>query len=149
VKKQQRQRDSEMGTILVPTDFSSASKQALKRALNLTHDPRRVLLLHVIPPPLPQTRPEMQRLIKDARSRLVSFSKDGADHPIESLVAAGTPFQEILAVAKKKNTALIVLGINSSINGDIGYTAERVSRYAKCAVLLLREDETISVGSAS
>ena len=132
--------------VLVPTDFSSASKKALKHALTLTHDPRRVVVLHVIPPPLPQTRAELQSLIKGTRARLVSFSKNGSDHSIESIVATGTPFQEILAAAKTKNAVLIVLGLDSSDGAELGYTAERVSRYAKCAVLLLREEEATSTG---
>jgi len=80
-----------------------------------------------------------------AKERLRDFAKSDdlpPDPGLHYAVRAGAPFQEILTVAKENDVDLIVLGIDDSepFGGlALGHTADRVSRYARCAVLLVRE----------
>ena len=56
----------------------------------------------------------------------------------------GAPFQEILAAAEENNIEMIVLGVNESgpLAGiELGHTIDRVLRYARCPVLLVRQSE--------
>jgi universal stress protein A len=132
--------------ILIPTDFSAASKNAFRYALDLGREGSRFLLLNVITPKTEKGR-KAPSLIAAARRSLTSFAKN--DHAcdarsMQSLVRIGTPFEEILAAARDRNADLIVLGVHDSepFGGlAVGRTVDRVSRYAKCPVLLVREPE--------
>jgi nucleotide-binding universal stress UspA family protein len=133
-------------TILVPIDFSAASKEALRQALALAGDGTRVMLLHVL---APSTDPGRVGFTSAAAAKkgLLSFAKTHGvdhDHTLRSLVRAGVPFQEILATADQHKTEMIVLGVHDSapLGGiELGHTVDRVSRYADCPVLLVRESK--------
>ena len=132
--------------ILIPIDFSVASKHALKHALGLAGAGARIILLHVIAPSAERRR-DVASLTEAARKSLQSFSRSaarGGDRSIRSLVRTGTPFQEILATAKENHVGLIVLAVHDSAPFGglaLGHTVERVSRYAPCPILLVREEE--------
>ena len=100
---------------------------------------------------------DVTHLIAAAEASLTSFSKsDGLDHDhaVQPLVRIGTPFSEILAAAAENDVELIVLGVHDAapLRGlALGHTAERVSRYAPCPVLLVREsrgDRAVSKSAA-
>ena len=132
--------------ILIPIDFSAASKNAFRYALDLGREGSHFFLLHVVPPRTEKGR-RVPSLIAAARKSLASFAKkDHAEdvRSVQSLVRIGTPFEEILAAARDRDADLIVLGVHDSdLFGGLalGRTADRVSRYAKCPVLLVREPE--------
>ena len=140
--------------ILVPLDFSAASRNAFRQALRMGKNGSRFILLHVIPPTTEKGR---QRPITTAAARrsLTSFARSGHARRVRSFrydVRTGTPFQEILAVAQDNNVEIIVLGVDNSgpFGGlALGHTADRVSRYARCGVLLVRDGSTPGTDSSS
>lgn len=127
-------------SVLVPVDFSKASREAFRQARALTSDASRITLLHVV------TKTDGKSPVFGSafeRDILKSCEADAADGQApEVLIRAGTPFQEILAVAQEKAVEMIVMAVHEtpSLAGlGLGHTVERVSRYAKCPVLLVRE----------
>lgn len=133
-------------SILIPIDFSVASKHAVKHALGLAGAAARIILLHVIAPSA-ESRRDVVSLTEAAKKGLQSVIRSaarGGDRSIRSLVRTGTPFQEILAAAKENHVGLIVLAVHDSAPFGglaLGHTVERVSRYAPCPILLVREEE--------
>ena len=126
-------------------DFSSGSQAALETALDLIGGRGQLILLHVIP----QSSAKVQNVresIELVRKKLGAFAKNNraripAGSRIRLLVRVGTPFQEILAVAKDHEVGLIVVGVRESNSFGglmLGHTADRISRYAWCSVLLVR-----------
>jgi nucleotide-binding universal stress UspA family protein len=139
----------EMQTILVPTDFSPHAEQALQEALALaTRDKAHVLLVHVLPLltfawgeewALAQTDLE-DKIRTDAEEQLAAIA---AQHPglMETCVRWGDPSTAICLVAKERQSDLIVMsthGRTGLARVFIGSVAERVVRYAPCAVLIVR-----------
>ena len=139
----------EIRTILVPTDFSTYAEQALQEALAIAaRDQAHVLLLHALPLlpitwpdewslPRPQFEEQIQR---DTEQQLQTIA---AQHPvpIETLVVWGSPAAVICDVAKARQCDLIVMsthGRTGLAHVFIGSVAERVVRYAPCAVLIVR-----------
>jgi nucleotide-binding universal stress UspA family protein len=139
-------RRSHPKTILVPIDFSAASKEALRQALHLAGEGTRLMLLHVLAPSADAGRVAFNSAAA-AKKGLLTFGRNhGADHDraFHSLVRAGVPFQEILTTAHEHHAEMIVLGVNNSasLGGiELGHTVDRVSRYAHCPVLLVRESK--------
>ncbi|SRR5579884_3570253 len=141
--------------ILVPTDFSPASKKAFCYALRLVREPCCGLtLLHVLEPETPlllgarvaraafweqalaETERRLQMLADSAKAAGVSC--------ITSIVRAGSVTHEILESAKELDSDLIVLaahGLTGWKYFTIGSTAEAVARAAPCSVLVVREKE--------
>jgi nucleotide-binding universal stress UspA family protein len=132
--------------ILVPTDFSAASHRALSKAVALGGDGSCIVLLHVI---VPATRKDgdLASELASARDKLAQFCQsDGlaATELISFEVRPGAPFREILDCAKENHVEMIVLGVHDSAAFGrlaLGHTVDRVSRYATCPVLLVRESD--------
>ena len=139
------------GKILVPTDFSKASAEALRRAgkLALAFDAE-VHLLHVIEPIIPidlESMPVLpdeamnQAVHERAETRLAEMQQT-ADYPVtvhlhESL---GRTADFICDFASEEEMDLIVIG-RQGTQGLIehwllGSTAEHVVRQAPCSVLV-------------
>ena len=132
--------------ILVPINFLISSKRAFAQALSLAGKASRITLLHVIPQAM-ESDQNISGLVASAKRSLTTFtesSRGDYDLSIHILVRTGVPFQEILAAAEENNIEMIVLGVNESdpLAGiDLGHTIDRVSRYARCSVLLVRQSE--------
>jgi nucleotide-binding universal stress UspA family protein len=139
----------EMHTILVPTDFSTHAEHALQEALVIARrDQAQVLLLHVLPVltltwpdawplALPQLEEQIQR---DAEQQLQTIAGQHMES-IEPRVLWGDPATVICEVAKTQPCELIVMsthGRTGLAHVFIGSVAERVVRYAPCAVLIVR-----------
>lgn len=133
-------------TILVATDLSVSSRRALKHAIGLAGEASRLILLHVVPP-VATGDTDLAQTMTNARQKLKQFCEsDGiaALGLIKFVVRSGPPFREILDCAKENAAEMIVLGVDKSspLGGvALGHTADRVSRYATCPVLLVREAE--------
>ena len=143
-------------SILVPTDFSAASKKALKYAEELARQfNAQITLLHVIEPmpmadfgayPLALS---YDPLLKKTKQTLDRFSRrEVAENLLkETQVSVGRPFQEITDAARKLKMDLIVIathGHTGLTRAILGSTAERIVRYAPCPVLTVREKENKS-----
>lgn len=140
-------------SILVATDFSDCSGAAFKAAAALAQTYQaKIILLHVI-----STRRvsvlaeylqvEEETLIASLREQahrqlgefLKRWNSDGLE--VESLVAVGTPFQQIAVIARDLAVDLVAIGgYGRSGRGPIeeiffGSTAEKVVRLLPCAVL--------------
>lgn len=141
--KAQTQREKKSGPILVPVDFSPTSAKAIAQATDLANDASKVILLHVLSA---EGDRDSFGAMEQMRQRLERFGRREGRPTIASLVRIGTPFQEIVNCAKENNVGLIVLavhGLQPSGGLGLGHTVDRVSRYAHCPVLLVRENETL------
>ena len=76
----------------------------------------------------------------EARQRLRALAKDvGCVH--DEIVRTGTPYREILALAKEREAGLVVVGVHGRRLVDLfhlGSTAHHVVRGAECPVLTVR-----------
>lgn len=140
--------------ILVPTDFSSGSNQALATAIGLALDTgARLTLLHVTQIP-PQVFPDM---IMPAGPELMQEVEHSADALLEELcararaagvdadwqTAIGGVHQEICERAERLGVDLIVIathGRSGLSHAFYGSVAEKVVRKAPCPVLTVRSD---------
>jgi nucleotide-binding universal stress UspA family protein len=144
--------------ILVPTDFSTPSENALLYGKALAETFGATLhLIHVVeeppvypwaspeglmPMPLPAwgeieetVRAQMGKLLTDAEQRLFRA---------QVVTAAGSPFVEIVRYAKSHEIDLIVIGTHGRgpvAHMLLGSVAEKVVRKAPCPVLTVRHPE--------
>ncbi len=131
-------------TILVPIDFSAASKEAFSRAIALAGERSRIILLHVVAPSA-EGDLSPAKTAGASGQRLTAFWKaNGAGSPfVHSQLRIGTPFREILKCAEENKAEMIVLAVHDATALGaalgLGHTVDRVTRYAPCPVLLVRE----------
>lgn len=142
-----------MKTILHPTDFSSASRPAFKRAIALAKKDRATLaLLHVMPPMIPagnlyvsprtydewaaaateSAKKAMDRLLKRARAAGVRA---------KSIILVGTPAEVIVRAARRRRADLVVMGTHGRSGVSrflLGSVASRVIAASPCPVLTVR-----------
>jgi nucleotide-binding universal stress UspA family protein len=144
--------------ILCAIDFSDCSTNALNYAMSLAQEAdARLTVLHVLAllPELPYSSPEAVRAWpthvteyiaeaeQDCRNRLKAAVPEEvkAYCAVETVLANGTPYREILRVAAEQRSDLIVVGIHGRSATDLlffGSTAQHVVRQATCPVLTLR-----------
>jgi universal stress protein A len=140
-----------METILVPTDFSAPSKEAVRYARALAKNfSARLCLVFVYVPLMIADGLEAyavvrsnEQMLKQARRRLATFARDEIEEmiPVHREVRIGAPHREIVAAAKEEGADLIVIathGYTGLKHAFIGSTAERVVRHASCPVLVVR-----------
>ncbi len=143
--------------VLVPFDFSEASRKALQVAKTFVPQapvdgqasPGSVAVIHVITPP-PITAPgrllrgpfDEERAIAQGFTALREALTDAGVPEFEAHVrVASNPAEEIVGFAEREQTELIVISSHARTGFDrwlIGSTAERVVRLAPCPVLVLR-----------
>jgi universal stress protein A len=143
--------------ILVPTDFSKHSKNALMYAAAFAEKfGAEIHLLHVLQdlavflpdvvtagPPL---LPPIDQLSAGVRAALEQFI---AENPlpkvtVQPAVREGTPFYEIVRFAKETDIDLIVMGTHGRgglAHVLLGSVTEKVVRKAPCPVLTVRDPE--------
>lgn len=83
---------------------------------------------------------------RQSEKRLVRLSRDvqGSDVKIAILQRLGTPYEEIVKVAKERGVDLIVIathGYTGLKHFLLGSTAERVVNVSPCPVLVVRQEE--------
>lgn len=138
--------------ILAPIDFSADSFAAMDRAWELAKSAGAELhLLHVVPPQHLITLPGEQAaeraretiLLEQAEEELTNLKKRRLENSAKVVLAAiiGPPVQKITEYAAQHDIDLILLsrhgrtGLGHMI---IGSVAEKLTRYAPCAVMVLR-----------
>jgi universal stress protein A len=141
--------------ILVPTDFSPASRKALSYALRFAKDRKsEITLLHVLEPETALTLAGRPAAAASSEGKLVEVEEslralaDSAETAgaagTKSIVRTGVATHEIVEAAKELDVDLIVIathGFTGWKHFAIGSTAERVARAAPCPVLVVREKE--------
>ena len=139
--------------ILVPTDFSEASRQAVRYATAFAQPcGSEVTLVHVIEPaPYPEFGyahiPAKEAGLKRAASeKLDAESQELARAGVKAsaVIRTGSAFHEIAEQAREQTNDLIVIathGRGAIAHALLGSTAERVVRHAPCPVLVVRERE--------
>jgi nucleotide-binding universal stress UspA family protein len=132
--------------LLVPTDFSPASRRAFPLAALMARSfEAKVTALHVAPAPtlaaltgVPDAPPPRVPTEDQVSGFLQS---DFAGLPVEARVCAtGAPWYQIVKTAEEQKSDLIVMstqGHDSIRDGIIGSNAERVLRHAPCPVLVV------------
>ena len=140
--------------ILHPSDFSSASRAAFKKAVAMAKaDGAQLLLAHVLafPAPIlsdgyvsPKIYDELSRSMRDdgqkRLDKLVGQAKAAGARAI-SLLLEGTPADAINRAARSKRADVIVIGTHGRTGLArlfMGSVAERVVGSAPCPVLTVR-----------
>lgn len=136
--------------ILVPLDFSPCSVNALRVALGMAAPDGDLTLLHVIDEhfieeavsaSLGQSDEIRERLRLHAESNFEAMLQDidVGQVEVEKMIVVGSPFVEILKIARDLDLPLIVMGVRgrSAPPEEIlfGSTAERVLRGSRIPVL--------------
>lgn len=145
--------------ILVPTDFSEAASHALDYALSLAKTfQARILLMHVYEPIVyysdaPMGMPDLIELEQNIRAvaeqslqnilekQIKLREAEFGAIPVETILAQGKPFVEIIQTAKEKSADLIVLSTHGRSALEhilLGSVTEKVVRKAHCPVLVIR-----------
>lgn len=147
----------DLNRILVPTDFSKHSRNALIYAAAFAEKfGGQLHLLHVVQdlaifipdmvtvaPPIAPSLEQMTAAVRSAFDRIVQ------EHHLEKLtvqreVRQGNPFYEIVRYAKEANVDLIVMGTHGHsglAHMLLGSVTEKVVRKAPCPVLTVRHPE--------
>jgi len=144
-----------MKKILVPTDFSRFSDNALKQAVEMAKQNKaKIYLLHVIgviqtcavdycldQQTIDALDKKSIKSSEDMMRKQVKKVASSKDVEIISYVIKGTPYHEILKEQEDKKIDLIVIathGHTGLISHLLGSVAEKVVRHAKCPVFLVR-----------
>ena len=137
-------------TVLVPTDFSIPSVEAIRTALELVDEPADIQVLHVLQP-LEHTAPAVLFGDFDEESRkqrasefLGDFLKRHELAGLTEVVRVGDPGLEIAEFVKQNAVDLIVIpshGHHGLKRILLGSVAERVLRHAECPTLVLRRTD--------
>ena len=151
-----------MKTILVPTDFSDRSKDALNFALEFSQKINgMVIIMHVLDFPSSSfnTAGEMDfsgveslyqaEFIKGVHRRLDGLKtyadKSGAN--VESKIKYGNPYVNISEEIAEEHVSYIIMGSNGASGLRevfIGSVAEKVIRHAECPVITIKGPSKIS-----
>ena len=143
--------------ILCAVDFSDCSVRALEYAISLAQESdAHLTIMHVIelPPDVarevhenvagpPNLREYVVLAEKDRLARLEAAIPDEVRTfcTVDTVVATGRPYREILRVAEEQRTELLVVGVHGRGAMDrflFGSTTEQLVRQASCPVLTLR-----------
>jgi nucleotide-binding universal stress UspA family protein len=138
--------------ILVPTDFSDPSAEALGTAITLAQQSGAVMdLVHVaveaafaLPPPVDvaSVPVDMSRMMEQATEILAVEEQRvrAAGLRCESAMLVGRPDAEIVARANATGAELIVMGTHGRsglAHALLGSVAERVVQHSPCPVLIV------------
>ncbi|MDZ7380026.1 MAG: universal stress protein [candidate division KSB1 bacterium] len=132
---------------LVAMDFSAPSRRALELALSWLGEAE-ITVLHVVDTDFAErvdaegiaSRSQVvQRLRGQAESELAAIVASGSAGKVEKIIVEGSPFVEIVKLARDLDVDCIVMGMRSAERrlGELlsGSTAERVLRASHCPVI--------------
>ncbi|MFZ5863826.1 MAG: universal stress protein [Nitrospirota bacterium] len=151
----------EIRTILVPTDFSDCSLEAMRYAMDLAAMfSARVVFLHVVEPPA--YGPELAGLYPgyapDVTKKLADMMHDWVEQVrvqgirVEWHIAVGSSYAEIRAAVPRYGVDLIVMGTHGRTgfsHAFWGSVAERVVQHASCPVLTIKTSRSVARQSGS
>ncbi len=133
-------------TLLVATDFSSASENALRFATNLSRVyGAKLVLAHVVPPPQEAVTEHRicdhdAKLRSETEARLAKMadfeSFAGVEH--EELILEGNPQAAVTDLIRKRDADLVILGTHGRTGlRDLlmGSVAESIFRHTDCPVI--------------
>lgn len=133
--------------VLVPTDFSEASFEALEEARQIIEDPNNLHLVHVLAPLHPAEPGVVWGAIDDAsrtadveaalRERLAKLDLGG----VTVHTRFGDPGHRIAEVAEEIGADLVCISSHGRTGVSrllLGSVAERVARMSPCPVLIIR-----------
>jgi nucleotide-binding universal stress UspA family protein len=141
-------------SILLPTDFSEYSKNAMDYAVYLAGiNKAKIYVLHVIEhifdvsgfyiPNLPVN--ELYKAMEEtAQEEIEKFipEKIKEEIEVENIIISGTPFLEIIRTAREKKVDLIVISTHGRTGLEhvlFGSVAEKVVRKAPCSVFVVKQ----------
>lgn len=137
-------------SVVVPTDFSEGSQQALERALRLPLGPRsKVTLMHVIPDDIPgvlrkEAINEAERSLEKQLARVHGLAMERGLSPKQFVtdVVEGDGVEQILKRAHTVEADVICMGrhgrASSLLDLHIGSTAKSVVKRGDVPVLIVR-----------
>jgi nucleotide-binding universal stress UspA family protein len=144
VEKGVRSAPPAIRSILMTTDFSEGSAEALKYAFSFAKECRaRLTLLHVVDEVMAESSMKSSLPTIDAvRLQLEKLVPAGArsSSAVKTRVEVGVPYNTILAAQKSEKADLLIMNVHGKGLIDralLGSTAERVVRAAVCPVLLI------------
>jgi nucleotide-binding universal stress UspA family protein len=136
--------DRRVSRILVTTDFSDGTADALAYAFSIAQENQaRVDLLHVVEDVgLEIFNRYGDPFLKNIRKKLEGLVPRGAKNwcEVRTRVESGKPYRVILKILEREKPDLLVMNIHGKNRIDralLGTTAERVVRAADCPVLLI------------
>lgn len=152
-----------MNKILVPFDFSDASKNALDFALQmaLKASACEITLFHVIEHPTasafktmgvndydPMEVMYMKKLIEQVESKMATILNEAntGKVKVKQKIKLGNPDNEIIQEVESEEIDLIIMGTSGSEGLDeffVGSNAEKVVRYAGCPVITMKNPANI------
>lgn len=147
--------DVSLQHILVPTDLSACSNEALTTAVEIaSHTHGSVTVLRVVESidgdddlATPGTFGDLRRKQVEVEAHALHESvgplSNGGAH-IAQTVTVGRPYQEILRLARERHIDLIVMGVQGRGQVELallGSTTNQVVRRATCPVLTVRPRE--------
>lgn len=133
--------------VIVPVDFSEQSFAAVDAAIEITHSPERVEIVHVLPDLSPVEPGVVWQGVTDAsranhaRDAMLERLSDDKYKGVVIHNLFGDPGAEIAQQAETSEADMIVMpshGRTGLTRLLIGSVAERVIRLAHCPVLILR-----------
>jgi nucleotide-binding universal stress UspA family protein len=137
-------------TVVVPIDFSAQSDFAIRSAMSIAGDPKRLHIVHVLSP-LDSISPGvlLGDVSDETRSAAVmknmqTLAREQGASGADQEVLFGDPGLQIADYAKKIKADLIVIpshGYHGLKRLVLGSVAERVIRHAECSVLVLRRTD--------
>jgi nucleotide-binding universal stress UspA family protein len=143
--------------ILIPTDFSESSRNALRYAIELNAlFKARLFLVHVLqdftefseynlsPSILPQLYLEFEENAAKRLEEMVSGMVPPSMH-CDTYILHGVPFFEIIQFSEHEKVDLIVIGTRGRTGLKqvlFGHTAEKVVKKAHCPVLSVKDPNT-------
>jgi nucleotide-binding universal stress UspA family protein len=138
--------------ILVPVDFSACSANAFRAALGIAAPDGDLTLLHVIDEHFVHdavaaglgTAEEIQKRLREQAENNFEQMLEGVEAggvDVERMIVIGTPFVEILKIARDLDLPMIVLGVRGRSTPPeellFGSTAEKVLRGTRIPVLCI------------
>ncbi len=134
--------------ILMPTDFSDYSKDALDHAVQMAQVcGAEIHLLHVFETVFVSTAPEyikfLEEFMEEETKKLKALAEEIQSQNVEvhMMFQQGTPHRQIVEAAREVQADLIVIGTHGRTglsHAMIGSVAERVARISPCPVLIVR-----------
>ena len=136
--------------VVVPVDFSESAAPAIREAIDMTESPDAVHVIHVladlnvVSPGVVFGNVTDETRIESAHKYLSDFLKENSIEGVSTMIRIGDPGSEIVEYAKEKSADVIVVsshGYHGLRHLLLGSVAERIIRYADCAVYVLRRHD--------